>query len=49
LQKKSPGGDRGLSFALRAFLRGVLGKAWRRMWFFRGENVVDCVVNVENF
>jgi hypothetical protein len=34
---------------LWAFFRGVLEKVWCRTWFFRGENVVDCVVNVENF
>jgi hypothetical protein len=28
------------------FLRGVLGNGVRRTWFFCGENVVDCVVNV---
>jgi hypothetical protein len=32
------------AFAL--FLRGVLRKAVRRTWFFAGENVVKCVVNV---
>jgi hypothetical protein len=31
---------------LRAFLRGVVGKTVYRMWFFDGENVVECVFNV---
>ena len=29
------------------FLRGVLGKLVCRMWFFCGEHVVECVVNVD--
>jgi hypothetical protein len=29
------------------FLRGVLGKVVCRTWFFCGENVVECVVNVD--
>jgi len=28
------------------FLRGVLRKVVCRTWFFAGENVVNCVVNV---
>ena len=31
---------------LLVFLRGVLGKLRVWMWFFDGENVVRCVVNV---
>jgi hypothetical protein len=31
---------------LRAFLRGVLGKMVFWWWLNRGENVVNCVVNV---
>jgi len=31
---------------LLVFLRGVLGKLCVWMWFFDGENVVRCVVNV---
>jgi hypothetical protein len=34
---------------LWAFFRGVLGKVWCGMWFFCGENVVDCVVKVVKF
>jgi hypothetical protein len=49
LQKKSPGGVRGFFVVLWAFLRGVLGKVWCRGMVFCGENVVECVVNVENF
>jgi hypothetical protein len=49
LQKKCPGGVPGLFVALWAFLRGVLEKVWCRMWFFCGENVVDCVANVDKF
>jgi hypothetical protein len=47
LQKKSPGGVPGLFIALWAFF--ISGKVWCRMWFFRGENVVECVVNVDKF
>jgi hypothetical protein len=46
LQKKSGrGGCEDLpDFPL--FLRGVLEKVVCRTWFFDGENVVECVVNV---
>jgi hypothetical protein len=46
LEKKlSPGETRGFVVLLE-FLRGVLEKVGGWTWFFDGENVVDCVVNV---
>jgi hypothetical protein len=46
LQKKSGRGgcEDLLDFPL--FLRGVLEKTVCTPWFFAGENVVECVVNV---
>ena len=38
---------RGLA-VLWAFLRRVSENVWWNVWFFCGENVVGCVVNVEN-
>jgi hypothetical protein len=32
---------------LLRFLKGVVGKLRFSMWFFGGENVVGCVVDVE--
>jgi hypothetical protein len=46
VQKKLERGSGAFSSVLRAFLRGVLGKVGGWMWFFDGENVVECVVNV---
>ena len=36
----------GISADFWAFLRGVLGKCVFWVWFFAGEVVVECVVNV---
>ena len=33
-------------FVFPLFLRGVLEKVAFSTWFFAGENVVECVVNV---
>jgi hypothetical protein len=38
-------GSEKLHFPL--FLRGVLGKVVCKTWFFCGENVVKCVVNLD--
>jgi hypothetical protein len=37
---------RGISADLWAFLRGVLAESVFWVWFFDGEVVVECVVNV---
>jgi hypothetical protein len=39
-------GGGAVSVVLRVFLRGVLEKTGGWTWFFDGENVVECVVNV---
>jgi hypothetical protein len=46
LQKKVERGGCGGFCEIWAFLRGVLGKVGGWTWFFCGENVVECVVNV---
>jgi hypothetical protein len=44
-KKLSPGESRGFA-VFAGVLRGVLEKVWCRTWFFDGEVVVFCVVNV---
>jgi hypothetical protein len=46
VQKKLERGGGAVSGVLLEFLRGVLGKVGGWVWFFCGENVVECVVNV---
>ena len=46
VRKKVERGGCGDFCEIWAFLRGVLGKVGGWTWFFRGENVVECVVNV---
>src|ERR1700733_15325632 len=46
-RKKTAWGWEGERAVFPLFLRGVLGKVVCRTWFFCGENVVKCVVNVD--
>src|ERR1700721_2894366 len=38
---------RGKNAHFPSFFRGVLGKAVCRTWFFCGQNVVECMVNMD--
>jgi hypothetical protein len=46
LQKKVGRGNQKVNVSFSLVLRGVLEKVMCRTWFFDGENVVNCMVNV---